>query len=916
MPSTSHPPESTPEPSAQETSALNAGLAALKKKDYPAAIAYLEPIAISHKNHPSGLRAQMGLVAGYRGNGQIHKAITLCSRLTKSSNTQVKTWATRTLEDLVKRHPPQPTRALETENAEAELQPLNQKPQPHPSEFPIETGFVAFESSPKPSSQPTSEQKLEFSETLGIPTEQLSKNPGSATGFVPLTPEPAQPPTVPPPGPTIVQKQPPAILSEDVDAEAPTQLETPQPTAESNAAPEPDTVTEPYQLTWRQTGRAQKWRPLKAIKLTSFRLEQLATAFALYWLALLIIKILLNGTNTVLLQLYVLLKLPFLKPIPLFYQNPTSFVQFIFGILFIASPWLLDKLLHYYCGLQSLPLTTLFNQSKEAHQTLRTVCQKKGWPVPALKLLSTDTPFIASYGCLPRYTRITVSRGLLDQLEADEIAAVFARELAHISHWDFVVMSLATSVLQIPYSLYWQASLWADRVPNLSHAPFIAPLKNAAPALLPILIKGLRGFLAIISAVSYSLYWLLRWPVFWLSRRRVYLSDRRAAELTGNPNALTRALVKIAIGVAQTVQQQKQTHFWLEGFDLLGPVGLDQAITLGSLAQQIPLDALLQWDLHNPERHWLTINNTHPLLGERLQLLEIYARHWKLETQLEWPAPKNEPKPKTLPYLGIPLGLAIATVTALIGWLLDLSPQQQIDWQQWQKICLLTSYFPFGYSLLQLLRSRPRLFLQGAPFFGVPIGMGLAFFVWLLGGLFYAMVLWQLEWLWGDQAILTGLLLIGFSVGTLLRINDFFPDIRPGMGQTYLPELLLDPEALPVDSQAVRLQGELLGRPGVSNGLAQDLILQTTKGLVRLHHVSVLGPLANLWPQTTQPKDLIGKSVTATGWFRRGATVAVDLESLRTPEGRGIYSSHPIWSTVLAFASAILGAFIILKGTV
>jgi len=54
--------------------------------------------------------------------------------------------------------------------------------------------------------------------------------------------------------------------------------------------------------------------------------------------------------------------------------------------------------------------------------------------------------------------------------------------------------------------------------------------------------------------------------------------------------------------------------------------------------------------------------------------------------------------------------------------------------------------------------------------------------------------------------------------------------------------------------------------------------------------------------------------VVATGWLRRGATVAIDLESLRSQGGIVSNSGHPLWSAILAFATAFWGAYIIFQG--
>ncbi len=810
-------------------------MAALKARDYPSAIALLESVSQTAANQPPGIRAQMGLVAAYKATGNVKEAIALCTSLTKIPNTQIKTWADRTLTELTPPLPPKPPETL------------------------TETGFVAFDSG--------TESAKKTVKSDGLRPASLRLTPDQKTGFSPLEPtaapgntksthiSPPPPPPKPPIHPT---------LEGGHGGTAPTETATDTDNSDENSSGSPTDIPEfaspdTYQLTWREAGRVKSPRPLKPLKLLNFRLKAVGSAIALFFLARFVLQFLLTNTNSLLIQLSIFTRLPIFGPIQLFYRDPTPFVQFVFGLLLASSPWLTDALLKLFCGIETLRGSVLPKYSKEATRVLRSFCTKQNMPVPVLKLLPLNVPVAFSYGCLPRFARIAVSQGLLDQLADDEIAAIFARELAHIAHWDFAPMSLAMLVMQIPYLIYWQTAYWGERLCDLMTIDFLR--------------RTVRVVTAAISAISYGIYKLLRWPMLWLSRRRVYFSDRTSAEITGNPNGLTRALTKIAIGIAANIEQQQQTSFFLESFDLLLPVGVGQAVTLGGAALRAPLEQILLWDVSNPERTPLTINNTHPLVGERLKLLELYAQFWKLETELDF-ASLSPPPPKKA------------------------------------KLSLFQSILEFKDS---------KLFLQGAPFFGIPMGLGIVALLWMVSWLFSKTSIWQLDWLLGDRSILWGCLPIGFSIGTLMRINYFFPDITPRETTSpSLPEILSNPETLPIDAQPVQLSGQLLGRHGIGNWLGQDLILQTATGLVRLHYVSRFGPIGSLYPfllkETTRPSDLIGKSVVATGWLRRGATVAIDLETLRSQGGEVSDSGHPIWSAILAFAAAVWGAYIIIQG--
>lgn len=591
----------------------------------------------------------------------------------------------------------------------------------------------------------------------------------------------------------------------------------------------------PHSFHWRQAGRAKRWQPLSAVNLTPMRLLQAGTAITLFWLIRELLKFAMGLTNDL------LVKLPYLEPFQPFYRDPTQFLLVTLGILFSLSPWLLDALLRLFYGLQPLSINTLSTHSPEAIRVLQRYCRQQRWTLPQLGILPDSAPLALTYGNLPRTARIVVSQGLLEQLAEDEIATIYAGQLGHIAHWDFVVMSLVILVTQLPYTVYRQVSQWGDRISN----------------------RILQGGAALVATLAYGVWCLLSGPALWLSQMRIYYSDRLAAEITGNPNGLTRALLKIAIGIAEDVQQQGHTSWLLESLNLLTSVGYRQAITLGSLHPSTPFEPVLAWDCLNPHRHWLIINNTHPLMGIRLQRLTLIARQWHLETELNLNSAQLESKSK-----------------------------------------------PDG--------SNPKSFwLQGAPFFGIPLGLALGVLTWLIGQIGIWLGIAQLAWMYGDWVIIKGCLPIGFSIGTLARINSFFPDLKPSTVQSdsRLQHLLSNPTALPVDSQPVRLQGKLLGRPGISNWLGQDLILHSPTGLVKLHHVSWLGPVGNLLPrQSPRPCDLVGEQIIASGWFRRGATPWIDIDALRTQSGQTSRSGHPVWSTLLAGAAAGGGAYIILRG--
>lgn len=827
-------PSSSSGASADQDSVLSAGLAALKQGNPTEAIRLLESLTNAQSlqrtgwlNQSAGLKAQMGLVVAYDRQGEAAKALSLCRQLEQSSNSQARDWANRMRTNLTKRQAQAESRSSAS------------------SVIVDATGFVPLDST----------AKLQSDHSLA----------GQPSGFVPLNPASAEMAAVPPETALkqpVIPEEPAADLlmgraatPADADQEIPVEVTsqaaatpidlplTPSPTDPRLEPPAPDSSSLEsigYQPGWRQAERARRWQPLKTLNSIHLWLLQFASAIILFLGLRWLLGWLQTGTEAILSQF------PFWQPS----YNPSDSLSYVLILIMVvatvASPWLLDGLFGYCYGLKSFPTSALGQYSPEAERLIQRFCQQQRLPKLTLKILPTPTPIALTYGFIPRTARVVVSQGLLDQLTEDEVAAIYASELGHLVLWDYLLLSLLTLLLQIPYLIYWKAAQWGDRRSNLV-------LQTGA---------------AVVSAGGYGLYWFMRWSGLCLSRWRLYESDRLGTELTGNPNALTRALMKLAIGIATDVQKQKQTRDLLESLDLITPVGVKTALSLGSAWSHAPLEPMLGWDRIHPHRRWLALNNAHPLMGDRLEKLDAYARRWNLGTQLNLTA-IPQPKPRwgmlllqAAPYLGLPLGWGIGQVLWWVSWLLGRLEVNQPS---------INAMIP------------------------------------------------RLVWFYGDQSLLSSCLLITFGLSIILRFNRFFPDLKSSQLQTEtpgisLPTLLSDANALPLDSQPVALTGQLLGRRGMSNWLGQDLLLQTSTGLVKLHYLSSLGVMGNLF-QRHRPVSLIGQTILVKGWYRRGATPWIDADLLQaTVSRRTIRGGHQTWSTLLAMTAIALGIYILLKG--
>ncbi len=78
------------------------------------------------------------------------------------------------------------------------------------------------------------------------------------------------------------------------------------------------------------------------------------------------------------------------------------------------------------------------------------------------------------------------------------------------------------------------------------------------------------------------------WLTLLNSRFRLDSSDHYAAEITGHPNGLIRALLKIAIGIADHIKKQEHTSWQLESLNIVAPVSHRQICVWEALQDICP----------------------------------------------------------------------------------------------------------------------------------------------------------------------------------------------------------------------------------------------------------------------------------------------------------------------------------------
>ncbi len=172
----------------------------------------------------------------------------------------------------------------------------------------------------------------------------------------------------------------------------------------------------------------------------------------------------------------------------------------------------------------------------EIYNLLENLCISRGMKMPRFYVIDTDALNAYASGIGEGSYAVTVTRGLLERLNAKELEAVLAHELTHIINRDcrlLIITVVFAGMISFLAQLLWRSV----SVASYARSDDGQGRRRGGGAALLMLIG------AVAMAVGYVVALLLR---FALSRRREYMADAGAVELTKNPEALVAALRKIA----------------------------------------------------------------------------------------------------------------------------------------------------------------------------------------------------------------------------------------------------------------------------------------------------------------------------------------------------------------------------------
>lgn len=534
-------------------------------------------------------------------------------------------------------------------------------------------------------------------------------------------------------------------------------------------------------------------------------------------------------------------------------------------VMWLVSPWLMDLMQRWIYSARPITLDQLRGERPQVAAFIEKVCQRHGIRVPRLKIIDDGTPQAYCYGSTSNSARLVTTRGLITLLDDEELKAVYGHELGHIVHRDFIVMTIAATLLSILWTIYVVARN-------------IRGKNNSRPAY-PI------------ALVALVFYWVSQYLLLYLSRTREYYADSFAGEETGNPNALSLALIKIAYGltkIEQTPFRQKlmgasralgiadgrassSVGLAYKSLESTGAVpgqpayagaaygqaaaapyaGASAPATSVSYESVRRIEKVMLFDLYNPWAKIAELSATHPLTGKRIRAMSNQA-------------------------------------TALGQRPMLTFEETDIHGQALDKSRLYGSFFyeVTIYFLPHILGIA----------FAAPAIASFAFEYNALGGL------------------LGGLIVAGVGLGMLIKGFYMFPSLKSAAPSTVL-ELMSDPYASPLKGRPVVLDGRVIGRADAGNKIGEDFtIIDASGGLMMINYESPLGKLGNFWFAWRRLNNLMNQQVRVLGWFRRSITQQVDLKNMQTTAGQQVSSFTGFWGKAAGVFVLLIGLVLALAG--
>lgn len=506
---------------------------------------------------------------------------------------------------------------------------------------------------------------------------------------------------------------------------------------------------------------------------------------------------------------------------------PVLFALFIVFLQYLISPWIMDITLNWVYDVTKYQVDEL---PEHIRNFLYHQMEMHNFSLKWVAIIHDNNPNAFTYGHTKKRARLALTEGILNYLDEAEQIAVVAHECGHIINRDFIWMTVAAAIPLILYSFYQGLWTFARYSSSDDEGAKVGVIAGAA---------AVGAFIA---------YFVSRFVVLLLSRVREYYADNFSAQATGDPGALSRALVKIAYGMvkeeaavtermsddsatpATRKQASKQRAFSvgmrsLGIFDVSGARNLAMsAYGRGMALNEETVAKAAQWDLSNPWGGFLELSSTHPLPAKRILSLNQLQEERGIAP--EFPGIGKVKLPESL-------------------------------WDEFIIDLFLVYIAPLLFFILPIIGGTI-VALSGTGFDPL-VGVGIGFLIFAL------------IWKW--------------------RRREKYPKIWDDDPRVTVVHCLTDQtknsyyEASPLRGKKAVLEGTVVGRGTPGFYFSEDLVIQDETGIITLDYSPILGFMSWIFALFRVP-GLQGRRVRAYGWYHRVPSPILSVWKIVTEDGQ------------------------------
>ena len=181
------------------------------------------------------------------------------------------------------------------------------------------------------------------------------------------------------------------------------------------------------------------------------------------------------------------------------------------------------------------------------HEIVERLSTNNGLPKPKVAMVNSPVPNAFATGKSPKSSLVAVTTGILDLLDNDELEAVIGHELSHVRSRDVLVLTLSSVFSTVAWYLVRFGLFGGLQARN----------RNTA------------GTSAIVLLVAIATWVVSSLIIRAISRYREFSADRGGAIMTGKPDKLASALLKISGKIKVIPPKELETVQKLNAFFII-----------------------------------------------------------------------------------------------------------------------------------------------------------------------------------------------------------------------------------------------------------------------------------------------------------------------------------------------------------